>query len=70
MKKSIFALSLLALTATTAYADTFKCYRYVDGSPTGGYIKVEADSKSEASEKALQEYKDMGKRVDYVECEY
>lgn len=70
MKKSIFALSLLALTATSAYADTFKCYRYVDGSPTGGFIKVEANSKAEAAEKAIQEYKDMGKQVDYVVCEY
>lgn len=70
MKKSIFILSLLALTATSAYADTFKCYRYVDGSPTGDFVKAEASSKAEASEKAVQEYKNMGKKVDYVKCEY
>lgn len=70
MKKPIFILSLLVLTVTSAYADTFKCYRYVDGSPTGGFIKIEANSKAQAAEKAVQEYKNMGKRVDYAECEY
>jgi len=43
--------------------------RYVDGEPTGGYVKVYADSKYEAEKKALKKYRDdLGYRTDYVKC--
>lgn len=58
------------MLATPAFADSFTCYRFVDGKPAGGYIAAPVSSKDEAARKAVQEYKDMGKQVDYVECEY
>jgi len=51
--------------------DTYICYRYVDGEPTGGFIKVKANSKEEAERKALREYREkLNMRTDYVKCEY
>ena len=49
-------------------ADTQTCYRYVDGSPTGGFVKVQASTKQEAEQKSLEKYKKLGYKVDYTKC--
>jgi len=66
MKKLI----LFAILPTIGiYASsTWTCYRYVDGSPTGGFVKVTADSKQEATQKAIEKYKKLGYRFDSVNC--
>ncbi|HHT00817.1 MAG TPA: hypothetical protein ENK73_08190 [Thiomicrospira sp.] len=63
------AISLF-LFSTVAYSKTYECYRYVDGKPTGTWIKVKADSKSEATSKAYQRYDELGVKVDSVNCKY
>ena len=67
MKKIILAL---AIFATSLIASTkWTCYRYVDGKPTGGVVYVYANSKDEATKKALYKYrKELKYRVDYVDC--
>lgn len=64
--------AVVLLTWRTAEADpyTFTCYRYVDGKPTGGWINMKAESKSEAESKAYQRFKELGGRVDYAKCKY
>lgn len=69
MKKGLLALVLLTL-GSSAYASEYKCWRYVDNKPTGGWIVVTADSKSEAQDKARAEYSRLGYSFDYLECEY
>ena len=61
-------LGLILASTTSLFAGYYKCYHYVNGKPTGGYVKVKASSKSYAADKAMQKYKDMGKRTDYVKC--
>ncbi len=67
MKKLLLASALLAFSSTS-FADTWTCYRYVDGGATGGSVKVSANSKSEAERKAYAKYKKLGYRLDHVEC--
>lgn len=69
MKKLLLASALFAF-ASTSFASTFTCYRYVNGEPTGTWIKVIADSKSEAESKAYARMKELGGRVDYAKCRY
>lgn len=71
MKKlvSLMAVSaLLALSSQAQAGTSYECSRYVDGAPTGGHVKVVADSKAEAEQKAMQKYKEMNLRTDYVKC--
>ncbi|WP_230656342.1 hypothetical protein [Psychrobacter sp. I-STPA10] len=71
MKKfaSLIAVSALFVFSSQAQASySYECSRYVDGSPTGGHVKVVADSKSEAEQKAMQKYKELKLRTDYVKC--
>ncbi|GEM_PF-1257808 len=81
MKKLVLASALLVLSSTsyantytwyantyTVYAYTYTCYRYVDGHPTGTWISVKADSKSEAESKAYARMKELGGQVDYAKC--
>lgn len=56
--------------ASVAHAKYYECFRYVGGSPTGTWIKVQASSKSEASSKAYDKFKDLGGRVDSVNCHF
>ena len=49
-------------------AETWTCYRYVDGSPTGGFVKVQVNNKQEAEQKSLEKYKKLGYKVDYTKC--
>jgi hypothetical protein len=71
MKKLFLTGILLAsigFASNYTFASTWVCYRYVNGEPTGGFIKVEADSKEEAEVKALKEYKKLGYTLDDVKC--
>ena len=67
MKKTILAFALMMM-ASASYASSYECYRYVNGSPTGTWIKVQASSKSEAESKAYARFKELGGRVDSVHC--
>jgi len=68
MKKTIFFILLSGLSGSL-FASEWTCYRYVDGGPTGGYIKIYADSKYKAEKKALDKYRDdLGYRIDYAKC--
>ncbi len=62
------AISLFILGSAFASASTWTCYRYVDSKPTGGYVKVQAQSEQEAIRKALRKYEDLGYRTDSVHC--
>ena len=61
-------VSLFVLGSAFASASTWTCYRYVDGKPTGGFVKVQASGEQEAVRKALAKYKDLGYRTDSVHC--
>jgi len=68
MKKT-FILSALLFAGTFAHAESkWTCYRYVGGEPTGGVVYVYASNKEEATRKALEKYKQLGYRVDSVNC--
>jgi len=69
MKKLLLSIALFTF-ASASYADVYKCWRYVDGKPTGGWIDVNANSESDAVTIALAEYTKMGNRVDSVSCEF
>jgi len=62
MKKIILAFALMMMASASSY----ECYRYVNGSPTGTWIKVQASSKSEAE--AYARFKGFGGRIDSVNC--
>ena len=67
--KKLLLISALSLFASASYAEsTWTCYRYVNDSPTGTWIKVKASSKSEAESKAYVKMKDNGGQVDYAKC--
>lgn len=67
--EKINCLLVFITLINSAYADSFKCYRIVDGEYTGGHITVQANSKDEAHIVAMNEYKNMGYRVDSVKCD-
>ena len=67
MKKFILAMAVLATSLMAS--SKWTCYRYVDGKPTGGVVYVYANSKDEATKKAMKKYRDeLRYRVDYVKC--
>ena len=71
MKKITISAGLIlcaALFATAASAQSYECYRYVNGKPTGSFVNIKAGSKSEAADKALEKMKELGGRVDYAKC--
>jgi len=66
--KKLLLLITLGLTINL-FAMEWVCYRYVNGEPTGGYVKIDANSKSVAEKKALKKYReDLGYKTDYVKC--
>jgi hypothetical protein len=65
MKKIILVLTVLS---SFTFAAEWVCYRYVAGKPTGGFIKVTAETKQEANKKALEKYKKLGYKIDSVNC--
>ena len=70
MTKLLIASLLLTGTMSTLSAKYYKCYRYVNDSPTGTWIKVQASSKSKASEKAFKRFKELGGKVTSVNCHF
>jgi len=73
MKKLIpltLVMAGLLLASNPAFAAHFKCYRYVNGSPTGTWIRVEAASKSEAESRSMARFRELGGRVDSTNCHY
>jgi len=70
MKKLLLVTVLLAGFVSMANAKTYKCYRYVGGSPVGNWVKVEASSKDEAYSKAMAKFKDLGVKADSANCHY
>ncbi len=66
MKKII--IGMLVLGSLVMASSKWTCYRYVNGSPTGGVVYVYANSKIEATKKALDKYKKLNYRVDSVNC--
>lgn len=70
----VLSVVVLALGVSVAFggdakADTWTCYALVNGSPTGGSVKIEASSKSEAATKGMVEYKRLGyTNVSGVDC--
>lgn len=67
MKKISFILILLGLVSNV-FASKYICYRYIDGQPTGSFVKIYTDSEYKAEKKAVEKYKDLGYNVDYVKC--
>ena len=70
MKKLFLSFTLLVGLVTLSNAKTYECYRYVNGKPTGTWIKVKASSKNEAYTKAMEKFKKLGGRVDSTNCHY
>ena len=58
----------MIMLASPSYARTYKCWRYVKGKPSGTWVKVKADSKTEAEGNAYAKFKALGKKVDSVNC--
>jgi hypothetical protein len=67
MKKLVFTLVVTGIF-TTLFGTEWVCYRYLNGKPTGGTIKVYANSEKEAERKGVKKYKEMGYSVDFVKC--
>ena len=63
-----FGLAFIILLTTLLSADTWTCYRLIDDEYIGGSIKVEASSKSEAEEKAMKKYRELGYNLTNVDC--
>jgi hypothetical protein len=68
MKKLLLLSAALFAFSSASYASTYECYRYVGGHPTGTWISVKADSKSEAESIAFARFKELGGQVDSVNC--
>jgi len=69
MKKIILGLVTLATFSSMANASMkYECSRYVSGDYKG-FIKVVANNKDEAENKAYNKYKnELKMKVDYVKC--
>jgi len=75
MKKWVLsgvALTVCGLLTASAIAQEkrYQCHRYVNDSPTGGWIHVRASSKEEATVKAMARFRELGGRVDSANCHY
>jgi transposase len=70
MKKVLLVLALLVGLVSMSYAKTYKCYRYVNGSPVGNWVKVQASSESEAYSKAMAKFRELGVKADSANCHY
>jgi len=66
MKRFLLTTALLAL-ASSSFASSYECWRYVGGKPQG-YVSVSASSKSDAVQKAHAKFDNIGKKVEYVKC--
>ena len=70
MKKLLLGSALLMALVSLSEAKYYECFRYVDGHPTGTWLKIQASSTSEAESKAYDRFKELGGRVDSVNCHY
>ena len=63
---------VVSLNADTmvSWVKNYTCYRYVSGHPTGTWITVKAETKSEAESIAYRRMKENGGRIDYAKCKY
>ena len=71
MKKTVaVACTLMSMMAfsTVAFGQRYECYRYVDGHPTGSFVNITADTKEEATIKAMKKLKKLGGRVTSTNC--
>lgn len=67
--KKVLTLAMLVGMFSSAYASmSYECNRYVGGDYKG-FIKVSANNKDEAEDKAYKKYKnELKMKVDYVKC--
>jgi len=68
MKKFLLVVGVIGVTNLLMASSTWTCYRYLSGEPTGGFVKISADSKQEAEQKAYDKYKELGYNFDSVNC--
>ena len=74
MKKLLLGSVLLIGLMSVVSAKSYECKRYVNGKYEG-FLKVRADSKSEAVNKALEKYRKLNRglftnlKVDDIKCE-
>ena len=73
MKKLLLGSVLLVLLMGVSNAKIYECNRYENGK-YADFVKVRADSESEAINKALEKYREINKRpftnkkVDAIKC--
>jgi len=67
MKKLIAGLVLMLISSVT-FAGTYECTGYINGTPVGPAIKVEASKTPIAETKAYDRMRKAGTKVDYVKC--
>lgn len=73
MKKLLLGLVLLIGVMSVVSAKSYECKRYENGE-YAGFVKVRADSESEAIYKALEKYRKINKspltnlKVDDIKC--
>jgi transposase len=70
MKNLFFVLVLMMGLVSISSAKTYKCYRYVNGSPVGNWVKVQASSESDAYSKAMDKFRELGVKADSANCHY
>lgn len=46
----------------------YQCHRYEKGKPTGGFVRVTAENKHEATRLAMQKYDKLGKKYSQIKC--
>ena len=74
MKKLLLGSVLLVGLMSVTSAKSYECKRYVNGK-YAGFVKVHADSKSEAVNKAFEKYRKLNEgpftnmKVDSIKCE-
>ena len=74
MKKLLLGSVLLVGLMSVVSAKSYECKRY-ENNKYAGFVKVSADSNSEAVNKALEKYKKMNRglftnlKVDAIKCE-
>ena len=68
MNKLLLVALVTGIFASSANASLkYECWMYKGGHPQW-YINVYADSKSEATSKAYDKFRDLGRSGDYVKC--
>jgi hypothetical protein len=65
----LFLVAIVAgiFTSSASASMSYECWMYKDGSPWK-MTYVSANSKSEATSKAYDKFRDLGRSGDYVKC--